>query len=127
MSGRWPESGGWIGRNPLISGRGSRDPALEACVNDHPNFPQADHLKIPLSSGCLSPVSSSSPGLWDLWAAPLLAPSKELWETPLLAFSIAPSGSIGHVLLFRGWGAAPGSPAPYTARYASADPPCASP
>jgi len=75
----------------------------------------------------LSPVSPSSPGLWDLWAAPLLAPSKELWETPLLAFSIAPSGSIGHALLFRGWGAAPGFPAPYTARYASADPPCASP
>src|SRR6187549_3671172 len=92
-------------------------------VNDHPNFPQGDHLKIPLSSGCFSPVSPSSPGLWDLWAAPLLAPSKELWETPLLAFSIAPSGSIGHALLFRGWGAAPGFPAPYTARYASAAPP----
>jgi hypothetical protein len=99
----------------------------EQPVNDHPIFPQGDHLKIPLSSGCFSPVSSSSPGLWDLWAAPLLALSKELWETPLLAFSIAPSGSIGHVLLFRGWGAAPGFPAPYTARYASADPPCASP
>ena len=44
---------------------------------------------------------TSSPGLWGLWAAPLLAPSKELWETPLLAFSIAPAGSIGHSFLFQ--------------------------
>ncbi len=92
-----------------------------------PKFPPSRSPKNPPSSVVSFPYPSSPPGLWDLWAAPLLAPSKELWETRLLAFSMALSGSIGHSWLVRGRGAAPGSPVPCRARCASAGPPCASP
>ena len=68
-----------------------------------PKIPPSRSPKTPPSSGlllsCLIPRRRAC---GTCGRRRCLAPSKELWETPLLAFSIAPAGSIGHSFLFRG-------------------------
>src|SRR6185436_17734798 len=68
-----------------------------------PKFPPPRSPKSPpLLSCCLSCLTPRRRACGTCGRRRCLAPSKELWETPLLAFSIAPAGSIGHSFLF--WG-----------------------